>query len=160
LLAAEFPSDRGPQEIAKHIADFGSRFNLHVSLQKADEAVPPGEQPRESERFLLTATGTDRPGIVRQITARLAEQQIDIVDLYAAGSAGAFRMILELDVPPGVDTRALARQLEQQGRTIGLSAHLVHENIFVATNELRPVRLAFATQKKLKTNPQPPTPDP
>ena len=69
LLAAEFPSDRGSEEVAEHIADVGRRFNLHVSLQKAEETIPHGEQPRESERFRLTVTGDDRPGIIRQIAS-------------------------------------------------------------------------------------------
>jgi glycine cleavage system transcriptional repressor len=141
LLAAEFPADRQPEEIARHVRQVGDRFGLQISILKDTGEDQAGLSRAETERFLLTVTGRDRPGIVRQIAARLAEKQIDIVDLYAASPDDHFQMILELDVPAGVDTRALAQQLEQEGRAIGLSAHLVHENIFVATNEPRPVRI-------------------
>jgi glycine cleavage system transcriptional repressor len=143
FLAAEFPPEREAREIAGHVAQVGSRFELQVTIHGFNEGdgltpAPPGTG---TQRFLLTVTGRDRPGIVRQIATRLAENGIDIVDLYAATGEGEFRMILELDVPAVVDTRALGRRLEQEGREVGLTAHLMHERIFIATNDPRPVRL-------------------
>ena len=45
-------------------------------------------------------------------------------------------------LPIGVDAMALRADLEKLGKPIGLAATLQHENIFAATNDPRPVRIA------------------
>ena len=62
----------------------------------------------------------------------------------------SFVMIMELAVPLGVDALSLQSELEQMGRNVGLSATMQHENLFIATNDPRPVRLAIAEQRGLR----------
>ncbi len=56
--------------------------------------------------------------MVRQISARLAQEGIDITDVFArrADEGQTFVMVMELAVPPGVDALALQRELEQLGQ--------------------------------------------
>jgi predicted amino acid-binding ACT domain protein len=67
----------------------------------------------------------------------LASRGINITDLYGRASGGGFTMVLELSVPPELDPRELKQDLEELGRSIGLSAHFQHENLFKATHDLR-----------------------
>ena len=58
--------------------------------------------PEGVERYFLTAEGQDKPGMVRQISARLAQEGIDITDVFArrADEGLTFVMVMELAVLP------------------------------------------------------------
>lgn len=143
ILAADFPDHRDPRIIVEHIRGVCSPYGVDVclkdplqeTLQVANDAV---------EKYFLTLTGHDTPGIIRQISARLAEEAIDITDLYAVRKSEdrSFVMILELAVPMGVNALKLQTEVEALGESIGLLAALQHENIFIATNDARPVQLS------------------
>lgn len=144
IMAAEFPEHRTPDVIVDHIRDIGRPFGIEVNLKDPDAETL--QTPVEgSEKFVLILTGQDRPGIIRQITHRLAHEGIDIVDLYAMRHEkdGTFTSLMELDVPSGVDALALQQDLERMGREVGLAATMQHENIFIATNDPRPVRVSL-----------------
>ena len=146
ILAAEFPEHRQPGVIVDHLRDvcrpYGVEVNLKDPAQETLQDVPPGG----IEKFFLTITGEDKPGIIRKITARLAQEGIDITDLYAKRSETdrSFVVVMELAVPNGVNAIGLQQDLEQIGSAVGLSASMQHENIFIATSDPRPVRIAIA----------------
>lgn len=149
ILAADFPDHRKSEVIVDHIRDVCRPFAVEVSLKDPAQETP-SEQPAGGvEKYFLAITGDDKPGIIRQITARLAQEGIDISDLYAIRSDKdrAFVMVMELAVPLGLDALVLQSELEQMGRSVGLSASMQHENIFIATNDPRPVRVAIAEQR-------------
>jgi glycine cleavage system transcriptional repressor len=152
ILAAEFPEHRQPEVIVDHLRGVCRPYGVEISLK--DPLNEPLQDPPAGgvEKYFLTITGDDKPGIVRQITARLAQEQIDITDLYAVRSDTdrSFVMIMELAVPLGIDALSLQSELEQMGRSVGLSATMQHENLFIATNDPRPVRLAIAEKKGLR----------
>jgi glycine cleavage system transcriptional repressor len=144
IMAAEFPENRDPTVIIEHIRGVCRPFGVEVSLKDPEQELLE-EPPAEGiDRYYLTAEGQDKPGMVRQISARLAQEGIDITDVFArrADEGHTFVMVMELAVPPGVDALALQRELEQLGSAVGLSAALQHEDIFSATNDPRPVRVA------------------
>lgn len=144
IMAAEFPEHRDPSVIIDHIRGVCRPYGVEVNLK--DPAVETlQELPAEGvEKYFLTAEGQDKPGMIRQISARLAQEGIDITDVFArrADEGRMFVMVMELAVPPGVDALALQKELEQLGSASGLSAALQHEDIFTATNDPRPVRLS------------------
>ncbi len=144
ILAAEFPDHRDPQVIVEHIRDVCRPYRVEVCLKDPNEEVLQEDPLSGAEKYFLTLTGTDQPGIIRQISARLAEEGIDITDLYAVRSeeSRSFVLIMELSVPPGVDVQTLQTDLEALGRAIGLTVAVQHEQIFHATNDPRPVRIS------------------
>lgn len=144
ILAADFPDHRDPQVIVNHIRGVCQPFGVDVSLRDPSAETLQFAPPEGVEKYFLTLTGHDTPGIIGRISARLASEAIDITDLYALrqNNDQSFVMILELAMPPGVDAFALRTELEQLGGSIGLSATLQHENIFEATNDPRPVRIS------------------
>ena len=88
------------------------------------------------DRFVVTAFGKDQPGIVRRFSQYLAGKDINIVDLY-----GDRRGRIRAHRPGGSaarwDIRMMQTDLEQMGHELGFTVKLQHENIFVATNQLR-----------------------
>ena len=151
IMSAEFPEHRDPSVIIDHIRGVCRPFGVEVSL-KDPKLETLQELPTEGiEKYFLTAEGEDKPGMIRQISARLAQEEIDITDVFArrAENGKTFVMVMELAVPGGVDALALQRELEQLGSAVGLSAALQHEDIFSATNDPRPVRLSMRLRKSL-----------
>jgi glycine cleavage system transcriptional repressor len=143
ILAAEFPEHREPRVIVEHIRDICRPFGVEVNLKDPSQETLQPDREAGGDKFFLTITGEDKPGIVRQLTARLAQEGIDITDLYARRNDDrSFVMVMELAAPRGVDPLALQDELETIGSSVGLSATLQHENIFAATNDPRPVRIA------------------
>lgn len=143
ILAADFPDHRDPKVIVSHIEGVCKPFGVEVILKDPACETLQVSPDEGVEKYFLTLTGHDTPGIVAQISGRLARERIDITDLYGLRKAGgqSFVMILELAIPVGVDALALRADLEQLGSAIGLSATLQHESIFAATNDPRPVRI-------------------
>jgi len=143
IMAAEFPDHRDPQVIVEHIRGVCRPFGIEVSLKDPSSETMQETPAGGVEKYFLTAEGEDRPGMIRQISARLAQDGIDITDLYArrGETDRSFVMVMELAVPLGVDALVLQRELEELGSAVGLSASLQHEDIFAATNDPRPVRV-------------------
>ncbi|HUT93817.1 MAG TPA: ACT domain-containing protein [Thermoguttaceae bacterium] len=94
----------------------------------------------QSDRFVITAFGTDQPGIVRRFSRYLAGRDINITDLYGDRSGEEFVLIGQLEIPKQWDIRLLQADLEQMGKELGFTVRLQHENVFVATNQLRLTR--------------------
>jgi glycine cleavage system transcriptional repressor len=149
IMAAEFPQNRDPSVIVDHIRGICRPFGVEVSLKDPAQEVMQPSPTDGIDRYYLTAEGQDKPGMIRQISARLAQDGIDITDVFArrADEGQTFVMVMELAVPPGVDALALQRELEQLGSAVGLSAALQHEDIFSATNDPRPVRVAHLLRR-------------
>lgn len=154
ILAADFPDHRDQQVIVDHLRGIGRPFGLEVSLKDPDSVEMQADCPGGIEKYFLTMTGSDTPGVIRQISTRLSQEGIDITDMYAVRSDldRSFIMVLELAVPNGINAITLQDELEQLGRSIGLSAAMQHENIFTATTDSRPVRILLGrTPAKLAT---------
>lgn len=88
---------------------------LDVTVQRAladDDHAP-------TIRLALELVGTDRPGIVSDITSVLTEHQVNIESLttetkHAPMAGGVlFEAMAELEVPAGADLDALKRALEE-----------------------------------------------
>ncbi len=99
------------------------------------------------DRFVITAFGKDQPGIVRRFSQYLAGKDINIVDLYGDRKGEEFVLIGQLEVPEHWDIRMLQADLEQMGAELNFTVKLQHENVFVATNQLRLIYTGPAKDK-------------
>ncbi len=140
IMIVSFPEATDPEVLAEHVRaapSGGSTFQ--VLARTAD--LPPRPGAREPvERFVITAFGTDRPGIVRGFSEYLASKDINIVDLYGDRSGDDFVLIGQLEVSTRWDIGMLQADLEQMGEELGFTVKMQHENIFVATNQIRLTR--------------------
>jgi glycine cleavage system transcriptional repressor len=126
ILAADFPDHRDEHVIVGHLEGVCRQFGVKVFLHDADRETEPGETREAGEKYILTLTGGDAPGIVATISGRLALEGIDIIDLRGArrDDGKSFALLLELTIPARVDPELLQADLERLGGTLGLSARL------------------------------------
>ncbi len=153
ILAADFPDERRPEEILETIKRACAKFGAEVSIKDPEIDLPQAAPPEGIEKYFLTITGNDTPGIIRRISARLASLGIDISDLHAVrdGRDGGFIAIFELSIPVGLDAISLQEELKQLGTSENLAVALQHENIFQATHDARPVKIRLPVGKKGET---------
>ncbi|RUL85529.1 glycine cleavage system protein R [Tautonia sociabilis] len=142
ILAVEFDGPRDPKGLREAVHTRGERFDLNVAVIPDEgrhvDPVPGGE------RFILTVLGQDRPGTIHRIAGSLARRGVNIVDLHARTEGPRFSLVMEAYLPPELGPAELRGELEQFGAELGMEVYLQHENIFLATNEPRPVRVGSA----------------
>ncbi|MGQ9505596.1 MAG: glycine cleavage system protein R [Thermogutta sp.] len=136
IMIVSLPHPIAPQELAERVRQSGGSWDLQV-LARAASSPPSSSAKPVYDRFVITAFGTDQPGIVRRFSQYLASKDINIVDLYGDRSREEFVLIGQLEVPTKWDIRLLQADLEQMGNELGFTVKLQHENVFVATNQLR-----------------------
>ena len=99
--------------------------------------LPPPKPAAPLDRFVLTAFGQDKPGIVRRFSEYLAGKEINILDLFAHRQGADFLLIGQLEIPTNYNLAVLQADLERIAAELAFTVKLQHENIFVATNQLR-----------------------
>jgi glycine cleavage system transcriptional repressor len=137
IVSVEVPDKRSLLEIRQAIERKGGVGELEVNVRPYEAA--PESQIKKAERFTLTIVGKDRPGIISRATEYLANRGINIDDFYAYVLDGRFVMLVQVSIPEGVDADDVRSEIESLGREFELTVQLQHENIFRATNEVRPV---------------------
>jgi predicted amino acid-binding ACT domain protein len=140
IVCAEFSDETKPDAIRDAIAASGSPGEMIVTVRERGSRVATPTVPN-AERFILTVLGKDQPGIICRISSCLADNGVNISDLYGKARESGFELVLEVELPPDRDPVKLKAELERVGSSVGLRAHLMHENLFVATNSVRPVRI-------------------
>ena len=132
-LPEPIAADRLAQQVRSAGAE-GSDFQVLARPALPESGfLPPGD----FDRFVITAFGRDRAGIVRRFSQYLAGKDINITDLYGDRKGDDFVLVGQLEVPTRWNIRMLQADLEQMGTELGFTVKLQHENIFLATNQLR-----------------------
>lgn len=118
----------GAAELEAALAGVAGELGLLVGAREIDGDV---ETRPPSAPYVVSVYGSDRPGIVARVTALLADNAVNIVDLTTRlqGAPGeeTYVMLMEADVPPGVDVEALRRDLAATAGDLGVEATL-HES--------------------------------
>ena len=98
-------------------------------------------EPTPKERYVLTLSGRDRPGVLRFLAHRLALDGIDLVDLQGQHqeSNHTFLTAMELAVPPGVDGLQLCEELKHEFQSDGITVSLQHRRVIAALAHPEPV---------------------
>ena len=136
IMVIDLPGTKDPDELAKEFrsaSELGNGYQVIVRHYKPQHhvAVP------TDDVFIITAFGKDRPGIIREFSRYLAGHDINITDLYGSRKEENFVLIGQLTIPPKVNIRNIQSDLEVIGKDYGFTVRLQHNNIFVATNQLR-----------------------
>ena len=148
IMAAEFADDQDPEVIVEHIRAVCRAFGAHVTLRDPETEMGfDGEtEPTPKERYVLTLSGPDRPGVLRFLAHRLAMDGIDLVDLQGRlqdpsdkDPRQAFLAAMELSVPPGVDALQLCEELRHEFQSDGITVSLQHRRVIAALAHPEPV---------------------
>jgi glycine cleavage system transcriptional repressor len=140
ILSALFSDDASADAVREVIRGSVARDEMEVMVRERGSHQPRPVVPK-AERFMLTVLGEDKPGIICQMCSYLADEGINISDFYGKVVPKGFEMIVELEIPPDKDPVKLKADLERIGKSFGLRAHCMHENLFAATNSVGPVRI-------------------
>lgn len=139
ITIVDIPGEKEPDELAKEVRlseGLGIDYQVIARYYESEKAE---ENPDEKsgDAFVITAFGKDRPGIVKEFSRYLAGHDINITDLFGDRRGDEFVLIGQLMIPIGVNIGSLRDDLEEIGKEFGFTVKLQHNNIFVATNQLR-----------------------
>jgi glycine cleavage system transcriptional repressor len=135
IMIVSFAAPVDPDTLAAEVRGDPAR-HYQVSIRPFTSR-PAGQGAGKVERFVLTTFGKDKAGIVRRFSQYLAGRDINILDLFAHREGEEFLLIAELEIPAVHDLALLHADLDEIAREEGFTVKLQHENIFVATNQLR-----------------------
>ncbi len=86
-------------------------------------------EDEQTERIVITVTGSDHPGIVAALANLLAHANANIEDISQTVIAGLFTMIMIADIG-SANFDQLKQDLELIGKHQGVQVTAQHENIF------------------------------
>ena len=88
-------------------------------------------------RAVITVVGKDRTGIIAKISETLYGHGVNIVDISQNVMDDMFAMVMLVNIDNcTVDFTGLADLLDQDGETLGMKIHTMHEDIFNAMHRI------------------------
>ena len=88
-------------------------------------------------RAVITVVGKDHTGIIAKISDTLYRHRVNIVDISQNVMEDMFAMVMLVNIDQcTVDFTALADLLDQDGETLGMKIHTMHEDIFDAMHKI------------------------
>jgi len=122
MMAADFPDQRTPDVVVDHIRGICLPYGGDVIIKDPQAEELQSDMGHEFWDGQLSLMGEDKPGTMRRITARIAQDGIDIVSLHAARSDdGTYMFDMSLSIPDVVDTTRLEEDLNALVQTVTLS---------------------------------------
>ena len=114
--------------------------NLDINVRSIKREEMEAFEAGETEPFVLTVRGEDRPGLVYGIAEILAERSINITNLDARvaliGGKQEYIQLFEVDIPKRMDYRLIQEELRHRGQKVGVFVDLQHKEIFRAINQI------------------------
>ena len=88
-------------------------------------------------KAIVTVVGKDQVGIIAAVANKLAEFNVNILDISQTVMQGYFTMMMVVDVSGATCPVAeLAQKLDEKGKEMGLSIRLQREEIFKAMHRV------------------------
>ena len=88
-------------------------------------------------KVVITVLGKDRVGIIARVSAVLADNGVNILDISQTILQDYFTMIMLAEMPEeGISLQALAERLDVVGEELGVQVRVQHEGIFSAMHRV------------------------
>ena len=88
-------------------------------------------------KAIVTVVGKDQVGIIAAVCIKLAEYNVNVLDISQTVMQGYFTMIMVVDVSAcNVPLAQLCTNMEQMGNERGLSVRVQREDIFEAMHRV------------------------
>jgi glycine cleavage system transcriptional repressor len=140
ILIASASSREGLRGLEGDFTALAGNMALDINLRKIREEELGPYDAGESEPFVITARGEDRPGLVCGITEILAEAGINITNLDArvafVGGKQEYIQLFGVDIPKGLDLDLLREKLRRRAQEMNVVVDLQHREIFRAINRI------------------------
>ena len=140
ILVASVSNGNAFGELKRDCDQLMEARSLDIHLKKAlpEEMVP--YRAGETEPFVITVQGEDRPGLAYGISEVLAEYGINITSLDARvafiGQKLVYIQIYEVDIPKELDFGVIQEKLRKRGEEMKVAVDLQHRGIFRAINQI------------------------
>ena len=86
---------------------------------------------------IVTVVGKDRVGIIAEVCVKLAEYQVNVLDISQTVMQGYFTMMMAVDVDAcTVPLAELCRIMDAKGQEMGLSIRVQRQDIFEAMHRI------------------------
>ena len=93
----------------------------------------------ETEPFVVTVNGSDRPEIIAMMSSIFAEQKVNIESLKAIrmpDESNECVLVFEIALPMSINRNAFRQMLQAKARSVNLAISIQHENIFEAIHRV------------------------
>ena len=138
IMVIDLPGTKEPEDLVKEVRSAPELGEGYQVIARHYESPSQQKTADSTDNvFIITAFGKDRPGIVRAFSRYLAGHDINITDLYGGRRDEDFVLIGQLTIPQTVNIRSIQSDLEVMSEEYGFTVKVQHNNIFVATNQLR-----------------------
>ena len=88
-------------------------------------------------KAIVTVVGKDQVGIIAAVCIKLADYNVNVLDISQTVMQGYFTMMMVVDVSGcQIPLAELAQKCEEKGREMGLSIRLQREDIFEAMHRV------------------------
>lgn len=137
ILIADFPEEVTAEQLREYVENSGlpGEFSVITRPYQPSSSLH-GFSPSDTTQYVLTATGTDKKGIIHQISQSLATKGINILDIATYLEMDTFILVAQILVPSGINIRCLQDELAAIGTSKNISINLQHIDIFKATNRI------------------------
>ena len=142
IMTVAFPQAVGEEDIRRAIQN---RFHKDEASVLVRPYTPRAHVPCEGDRYILTMSGKDQPGILKALTGYLTEKKINVEDLFFRIVGDQVTHIGEVTVPAQLDLKQVQEELRAVMAPFALVIGLQHENLFRATNEVGSIRRLLKT---------------
>ena len=88
-------------------------------------------------KAIVTVVGKDQVGIIAAVCVKLAEYNVNVLDINQTVMQGYFTMMMAVDTAKSeIPFAELAKKLEAKGEEMGMSIRLQREDIFEAMHRV------------------------
>lgn len=88
-------------------------------------------------KLVITVVGKDRVGIIARVSAVLAENNVNILDISQTILQGYFNMIMLAEIMnEGISLQNLSARLDAVGEDLGVQVRVQHDAIFTAMHRV------------------------
>ena len=140
ILIASASHSNSLAGLKEEMGNLGRDLDLEINLRKIKEEDMVPFDSGETEPFILTVRGEDRPGLVYGITEVLAERGINVTNLDAkttrVGDKLEYIQLFEVDIPKSQDYARVQEKLRARGKEMGVAVDLQHRGLFRAMNQI------------------------
>ena len=88
-------------------------------------------------KAIVTVVGTDKVGIIAKVSTKLAECDINILDISQTIMQDLFTMIMHVDTEKSSkNAEEISKELSKLGEEIGVDIRIQHEGIFKSMHRI------------------------
>ena len=88
-------------------------------------------------KAIITVVGSDKKGIIAKVSAILADNNINIVDISQTILSGNFVMMMMIDLAESkIAIDELRSKLEEMGEQMGVNVNVMNERVFSSMHRI------------------------